>query len=46
MKKLGMDARKDMEKFLESKVFLELTVKVRDNWRDDERMLKNFGYTT
>ena len=46
MKKLGMDARKDMEKFLESKVFLEMTVKVRDNWRDDERMLKNFGYTT
>jgi GTPase len=31
---------------LESKVFLEMTVKVRDNWRDDERMLKNFGYTT
>ncbi len=46
MKKLGMDARKDIEKFLESKVFLEMTVKVRDNWRDDERMLKNFGYTT
>lgn len=45
MKKLGMDARKDMEIFLESKVFLEITVKVRDNWRDDEKMLKSFGYT-
>lgn len=44
MKKLGMDARKDMEVFLESKVFLEMTVKVRENWRDDEKMLKQFGY--
>ena len=44
MKKLGMDARRDLEKFLEKKVFLEMTVKVRDNWRDDDRMLKNFGY--
>ena len=44
MKKLGMDARKDMETFLESKVFLEMTVKVRENWRDDEKMLKHFGY--
>ncbi len=45
IKKLGTDARKDLEKFLECKVFLELSVKVRDNWRDDERMLRNFGYT-
>ena len=44
MKKLGMDARKDMETFLESKVFLEMTVKVRENWRDDDKMLKHFGY--
>lgn len=44
MKKLGMDARKDMETFLETKVFLEMTVKVRENWRDDEKMLKHFGY--
>jgi GTP-binding protein Era len=45
IKKLGMDSRKDIEKFLETKVFLELSVKVKDNWRDDERLLKNFGYT-
>jgi GTPase len=45
IKKVGMEARKDIEKFIESKVYLELSVKVRDNWRDDERMLKNFGYS-
>jgi GTPase len=44
IKKLGSDARADIEKFLESKVFLEITVKVRDNWRDDERALQRFGY--
>jgi GTP-binding protein Era len=44
IKKVGTDARKDIETFLESKVFLELHVKVKDNWRNDERMLKHFGY--
>lgn len=44
IKKLGTEARKSMEIFLESKVFLELHVKVRDNWRDNERELKSFGY--
>ena len=44
IKKLGTEARKDIEKFLEKKVFLELHVKVKDNWRDDDRMLKHFGY--
>jgi GTPase len=44
IKKLGSDARMDIEKFLQQKVFLELTVKVRDNWRDDERALQRFGY--
>ena len=38
MKKLGMDARKDIEKFLDYKVFLEMTVKIRENWRDDEKI--------
>ena len=45
IKKVGTDARKDLEKFLDVKVYLELTVKVRENWRDDDKMLKSFGYT-
>ncbi|MDD5506697.1 MAG: GTPase Era [Bacteroidales bacterium] len=44
IKKLGVDARKEIEKFLETKVFLELTVKVRSEWRDDPIQLKRFGY--
>ena len=44
IKQLGTEARKSIEAWLESKVFLDLHVKVRDNWRDDERMLKHFGY--
>lgn len=44
IKKLGTYARADIERFLKTKVFLELTVKVRDNWRDDERALQRFGY--
>lgn len=44
IKKLGTEARKSIETFLESKVFLELHVKVKDNWRDNERELKGFGY--
>ena len=44
IKKLGTAARMAIERFLQTKVFLELTVKVRDNWRDDERSLQYFGY--
>ena len=44
IKKLGMKARKGLETWLESKVFLELHVKVSDDWRDNDRMLKHFGY--
>jgi len=44
IKKLGSAARRDIEVFLESKVFLELFVKVKDNWRDDDKFLKQFGY--
>ncbi len=44
IKKLGMEARKSIEAFLEKKVFLELHVKIRENWRDDERQLGRFGY--
>ena len=44
LKKVGSEARKDLEAFLEKKVFLELFVKVNDNWRNDERQLRRFGY--
>ena len=44
IKKIGMEARKDIEKFLQKKVFLELFVKVKKNWRNDKNILKKFGY--
>ena len=44
IKKLGTEARKSAETFLEKKVFLELHVKIKENWRDDDRLLKHFGY--
>jgi GTP-binding protein Era len=44
IKKIGMDARMDIEKFLGQKVFLELFVKARDKWRDNELHLKEYGY--
>jgi GTPase len=44
IKRLGIAAREDIEKFLDKKVFLELIVKVREDWRDDELSLKRFGY--
>lgn len=44
IKKLGTEARKKIEAVVQKKVFLELTVKVVDNWRDDEQALKRFGY--
>ncbi|MEP7265942.1 MAG: GTPase Era [Bacteroidota bacterium] len=44
IKKLGTESRKKIEAVVNKKVFLELTVKVEDNWRDDERQLKRFGY--
>ena len=44
IKKLGTDARKDIEKFIDQKVYLELTVKVLKDWRDNERQLKRLGY--
>ncbi|MDL2239884.1 GTPase Era [Bacteroidales bacterium OttesenSCG-928-L14] len=45
IKRLGIDSRKDIEDFLQKKVHLELFVKVMKEWRDNEIMLKNFGYT-
>ena len=44
IKKIGTDARIDMEKLFESKVFLNLFVKVKAGWADDDRALKSLGY--
>ena len=44
IKKLGTEARKSIEVFLQSKVFLEMHVKIKDGWRDNDQLLKNFGY--
>jgi GTP-binding protein Era len=44
LKKVGMAARKDMEKFFAKKIFLETHVKVADNWRKEKFKLKQFGY--
>ena len=44
LKKVGTAARIDLEKFLDKKVFLQLFVKVSDNWRNNERQLRRFGY--
>lgn len=44
LKKIGSNARFEIEKMLEQKVNLRLWVKVRKNWRDSDLMLKNFGY--
>ncbi|XP_028807231.1 GTPase ERA-like, chloroplastic [Neltuma alba] len=44
LKLLATAARLDIEAFLQKKVYLEIEVKVRENWRQDEGLLKNFGY--
>lgn len=44
IKKLGTEARKDIEAFLQQKVFLELFVKVKPKWRDNDLYLKEYGY--
>ena len=44
LKRVGIEARKDLEKFFDKKIFLELYVKVNKNWRNDTKQLKRFGY--
>ncbi|MFR9650287.1 MAG: GTPase Era [Rikenellaceae bacterium] len=44
LKRVGTQARKDLELFLDKKVFLQLYVKVMDNWRDSDKELRRFGY--
>ena len=44
LKHVGIEARKDIEKFFEKRVFLELYVKVEKDWRNQENKLRQFGY--
>jgi len=44
IKKLGTEARKEIEAFLKQKVFLELFVKVKPGWRENEQQLREYGY--
>ena len=44
IKNVGTKARIDLESFFNKKIFLDLQVKVKKNWRSDEKLLKKFGY--
>ena len=44
LKKIGEQARKDIESLLGNKVFLDLWVKVKPDWRNKDKALKQFGY--
>ncbi|HCE30047.1 MAG TPA: GTPase Era [Comamonadaceae bacterium] len=44
LKRIGTEARQELEKLLDAKVFLELWVKVRSGWADDEARVRSFGY--
>lgn len=44
LKKIGMQARRDIENRLGQKVFLRLWIKVKENWTDDDKALRNLGY--
>lgn len=44
IKKVGTEARMEIEEFLQQKVFLDLTVKVSKDWRNNENILKRYGY--
>jgi GTP-binding protein Era len=44
LREVGRQARQDLERLLDRKVFLETWVKVREGWSDDERALQSLGY--
>jgi len=44
LKRVGVEARKDLQKFFDKKIHLELYVKVNKNWRSNKRQLRRFGY--
>ena len=45
LKKIGELARRDIENFMGTKVYLQTWVKVKENWRDNKAQIRNFGYT-
>ena len=45
LKKVGTEARKDMESFIGKQVYLELFCKVDKDWRDNSNQLRRYGYT-
>jgi len=45
LKKIGSQARQDIEKLLDKKVFLQLWVKIKADWSDNERALRQLGYS-
>ena len=45
LKKIGEEAREDIERFMGTKVYLQTWVKVKENWRDSQSLLRNFGFT-
>jgi GTP-binding protein Era len=44
IKRIGMETRVELEKLLDCKVFIEMWVKVRSGWADDEARVRSFGY--
>ena len=44
LKRIGSEARQELEPLLDARVFLELWVKVRSGWADDEQHLRSYGY--
>ena len=44
LKRIGTESRHELERLLDAKVFIELWVKVRSGWADDENHLRSYGY--
>jgi GTP-binding protein Era len=44
LKRIGTEAREELEKLMDAKVFLQIWVKVRTGWADDEARVRSFGY--
>ena len=44
LKKISTMARQDCERFLGAKIYLQTWVKVKENWRDNPNLIRNFGY--